>query len=78
MLIDNLTCRRRFHLVFDDETPKQEEVQIQCLHCGALVFSEKNHPAVSLARDENLIQTTQLSPLRTRDCAFQDKYPPKK
>ena len=76
VLVDNLTCKRRFHIAFDDEAEKTPLVEIRCLHCNAVVFHQENHAPAKLARDEVLVKLTDLSPLRTKECFFQDQYSP--
>lgn len=75
-LVDNLTCRRRFHVTFDDEAPKEKLVELRCLHCDAVIFQEKDHPPVKLARDEVLMKLTDLSSKRARSCDYKDNYSP--
>lgn len=77
ILVDNLTCKRRFHISFDDEQEKEQNVEIRCLHCNAVIFKKESHPPVKLLRDENLIKLTDLSPLRTKECHFKDPLAPK-
>lgn len=74
ILLDNTTCLRRFHLTYNDEDEAAEQVDVKCLHCGIVIFSRKNHPPVTLARDENLIKTTDLSSNRLKTCAFKDNF----
>lgn len=76
IVVDNVTCNRRFHITYDDQGQKQAQVEVKCLHCQAVVFQKKDHPAVKLARDENLTKTTDLSSLRTKECFFKDTYSP--
>ncbi len=70
ILVDNLICKRRFHLSYDDAAKTQEEVDVRCLHCRASLFKRKNHPPVRMLREENLIATTNLSPLQATSCNF--------
>lgn len=76
VLVDNLTCKRRFHITFDDEGDKTALVEIRCLHCEAVVFRKENHPKAKLARDEVLVKLTDLSSEKTKECYFQDRYSP--
>ena len=76
VLVDNMTCLRRFHITFDDEQKPITSTQIKCLHCGAVVFSKSNHPPTRLARDENIIDQYNISPLRTKTCNFKDQFSP--
>lgn len=77
VLVDNLSCSRRFHLTYDDDAPRKEKVQLECKYCQAIIFSKKNHPEVTYARDENLISFTNPSKNRIKDCKFVDTYSPK-
>jgi hypothetical protein len=70
ILVDNTTCMRRFHLTCDDGAQTVAETQAVCQHCNQVVFSKKNHPPVTLVRDENLIQSVELSEQRLKACQF--------
>ncbi|APJ03500.1 hypothetical protein [Silvanigrella aquatica] len=70
VLIDNATCRRRFHLVYETGAQNNTNVEIKCPHCGVVLFSEPNHPPVVLARDENLIKSPDGSEHIIYDCKF--------
>src|SRR5688572_18927932 len=72
LLVDNVVCSRRFHLTYDDESAKLPQVEVKCHHCGITVFAATNHPAVKFARDENLIQTSELSDNIIRKCEMVD------
>jgi hypothetical protein len=72
ILIDNTTCSRRFHVTFDDESTKMPRVELRCPHCNVVVMAENNHPAVALAREENLVKTANLSDNLISDCRFED------
>jgi len=74
ILVDNVTCSRRFHISFDDSAPKARKVELACPFCKQVIFSEENHPPVKIARQENLVQTAELSDNIVRDCAFQDAF----
>ena len=74
LLIDNVTCSRRFHVTFDPEAPTVPEVKLTCPYCDLTVFSAKNHPPVKLARQENLVQTMNLSDDIIRSCEFSDSF----
>lgn len=76
VLVDNLTCKRRFHIAFDDADTKSPLVEVRCLHCDAVVFRQENHPPAKLARDEVLLKLTELSPIKTKECYFQDRFSP--
>ncbi|MGY3804251.1 hypothetical protein ACWNT8_09340 [Pigmentibacter ruber] len=69
-LIDNATCKRRFHLVFEKGSPKNPEVTAKCPHCGVVLFHEKDHPAVMIARDENLVKSPDGTETIIYDCKF--------
>jgi hypothetical protein len=72
LLVDNVVCSRRFHLTYDDEAAKQPTVEVKCQHCGLTVFAAKDHPPVKFARDENLIQASELSENIIRRCEMVD------
>lgn len=74
LLIDNVTCSRRFHVTFDPEAPAVPEVNVKCPFCDFTVFTAKNHPPVILARQENLVQTMNLSDNIVRTCEFSDTF----
>ncbi|MCX6124317.1 MAG: hypothetical protein NTV34_06150 [Proteobacteria bacterium] len=73
-LVDNVTCSRRFHVTFDDETTPVAKTSVVCPHCSQVLWSAEDHAPVKLARDENLVKTTQLSRQLTRDCQFKDRF----
>lgn len=77
-LVDNVVCSRRFHVSFDDETSPVPHTEIKCPHCNFVQWSATNHPPVTLARDENLVKTTQLSRDLVRECKFKDQFVQKK
>lgn len=77
-LVDNVVCSRRFHVTFDDEATPVARAEIQCPHCSHLLWSADNHPPVTLARDENMVKTTQLSRNLVRECDFKDQFVQKK
>lgn len=70
--VDNTTCSRRFHLQMDDESAPKPRVEIRCQFCNAVVFAADNHPPVKLAREENLVKTSQLSEIVVTECHFKD------
>jgi DNA-directed RNA polymerase subunit RPC12/RpoP len=70
IVVDNLTCKRRFHISFDEAEPAQTKVEARCQHCNAMVYSRKNHPPLRIVREENLVNTTSLSSLQTSACNF--------
>lgn len=73
-LIDNTSCSRRFHVTFDDEAPAVAKTELQCPHCGIVVFSATAHPPVSFQREENLVKTVSLSDNIVTKCDFSDKF----
>lgn len=73
-LVDNVTCSRRFHVTFDDEAKTVEKTSIVCPHCSQVQWTAEDHAPVTLARDENLVKTTQLSRNLERSCLFKDKF----
>ncbi len=74
--VDNLTCKRRFHLSFDDAASPQALVTAQCPHCQVRIYERKNHPPVTVVREENLVTTTNLSSLQTKECDFYERHRP--
>jgi ribosomal protein S27AE len=72
--VDNTTCSRRFHIVFDDQDDKLPRVEVKCPYCDSAVFTATDHPKVTLARQENLVQTSQLSAILTKTCTFSDPF----
>lgn len=74
MLVDNVSCSRRFHVTFDDEAPKQAHTEIKCPFCNVVIFAADNHPQVKLARQENLVQTAELSEQITSACEYRDVF----
>lgn len=70
LLIDNATCKRRFHLVFESGAKNTDHVEIKCPHCGITLFNQDNHPPVILARDENLIKSPDGSESIIYACKF--------
>jgi len=73
-LVDNTTCSRRFHISFDDAAEKLPHVEVKCPFCDAMIFAADDHPQVTLARQENLVQTAQLSEHLTKTCHFSDPF----
>ena len=76
ILVDNIVCIRRFHIAYDTEGAKLPQVTLQCPHCGIVVFQEENHPRAALIREENLVQTAELSENRLQNCQFRDTFSP--
>jgi hypothetical protein len=74
ILVDNTTCSRRFHITYDDVREKLPRVEVKCQFCDVVIFSAENHPAVSLAREENLVKTSALSEDVISECHFKDKF----
>lgn len=71
-VVDNTTCSRRFHISFDNEGPKKPRVEARCQFCNVVVYAADNHPAVTMARVENLVKTSALSEIITSECHFED------
>ena len=61
ILVDNLSCSRRFNIAYDDNDSTQNQVSVSCQHCGAKIFTAKEHPPVTLIRDEIVINKNDLS-----------------
>jgi hypothetical protein len=74
LLIDNTTCSRRFHVTYDDAGEKLPRVEVRCQFCETVIYSAENHPAVALARAENLVKTSALSENIVTECHFKDKF----
>jgi hypothetical protein len=74
IMVDNKTCSRRFHVTFDDESKAMAQTEVKCPHCNVVVWSAQNHPEAKLARDENLVKTTQLSRNIVSECHFHDGF----
>lgn len=55
IIIDNAICKRRFHLVYEENQMAHEHVIVKCPHCSVTLFEHDNHAPVLLAREENLI-----------------------
>ncbi len=72
IFVDNLTCKRRFHLSFDESDPKTEQVKITCPHCDVIIYEAKNHSAVKFIREENLVRTFVQAEKTTTHCEFND------
>ncbi len=74
LLIDNATCHRRFHLVFESGAKTKPQVQVSCPHCGVLLFEKSNHPVVTLVREENLIKSPDGRELMVYDCHWNTPF----
>jgi hypothetical protein len=74
LLIDNVTCSRRFHITFDDKDAKRAHVELKCPFCDVTIFARDNHQPVKLARQENMVQTAELSDTIVNECAFRDVF----
>jgi len=68
--IDNAVCRRRFHIAFEDATPLEGHVKLECPHCHLTIYEKKDHPRAELIREENLTHQPDGSrPILTK-CQF--------
>jgi DNA-directed RNA polymerase subunit RPC12/RpoP len=56
-VVDNVVCRRRFHLVYEKNAETKTRTEVVCPHCDVRLFYAENHPPVFLSREENLIKT---------------------
>lgn len=74
IMVDNDKCSRRFHITYDSDGPKLDQVSLSCPFCDVEIFNAERHPAVQLARQENLVKTAELSDLIVRDCQFKDAF----
>jgi len=68
--IDNSTCRRRFHIAFEEGQDPVSETKVMCPHCGVLLFEAKDHPPAILSRDENLVKSPDGSNRTLSECHF--------
>jgi hypothetical protein len=75
ILVDNSSCSRRFHITFNDESPKVAKTEIVCNYCSDVVYSLENHPPIKLAREENLAKMNDLSDNVISACSFEDNMP---
>ncbi len=73
-LVDNPSCSRRFHLSYDDESEPVTETSAKCPFCDEVIFKAKNHPEVTVARQENLIKKAELADLLMENCSFKDNF----
>lgn len=73
-LVDNVTCSRRFHITFDPDAAPVAKTEAVCPYCDMTIFTAENHAPVRLARQENLVQTAQLSDSIVRKCEFRDTF----
>ncbi len=72
-LVDNSVCSRRFHISYDPDQAPQSHVRLKCPYCETFIFQADNHPPVKLLRQENLIQTAELSDQIVTQCSFVDR-----
>ena len=70
ILIDNAICKRRFHLIYEENSPKPEHVVIKCPHCSVILFEADNHAPVLLAREENLVKSPTGEATIVYECNF--------
>jgi hypothetical protein len=70
ILIDNAICKRRFHLIYEDNTTKPEHVVVKCPHCSVILFEAENHAPVLLAREENLVKSPTGDHITIYNCDF--------
>lgn len=70
ILIDNSICKRRFHLVYEDNPTTHQHVLIKCPHCAVTLFEADNHSPVLLAREENLIHAPNGEAPIVNQCEF--------
>lgn len=68
--IDNVVCRRRFHIAFEQGQASIPEVKIACPHCGVTVYEAKDHPPAILSREENLVKSPDGSRPMMYECNF--------
>lgn len=71
ILVDNVTCKRRFHLVYEENPATYEHVVVKCPHCSVVLFEDNSHSPVLLAREENLVKSPTGEEMTVYDCAFE-------
>jgi len=70
ILIDNSICKRRFHLIYEENNAIKEHVHIKCPHCSVTLFEAENHAPVLLAREENLVVSPTGDAIIINKCNF--------
>ena len=70
ILIDNSICKRRFHLVYEENQTTHQHVLIKCPHCSVTLFEADNHSPVLLAREENLVRAPTGDATIVNECKF--------
>ncbi len=75
VLVDNTSCSRRFHISYNDESPKVDKTEIRCNYCNDVVYSLEDHPPIKLAREENLVKMNALSDNVISNCSYKDEMP---
>ncbi len=71
--IDNVVCRRRFHIAYEEGQKPQPKVEVDCPHCGVRLFEAVDHPPVILLREENLVKSPDGSRPLLYECKFNQK-----
>jgi len=71
--IDALTCRKRFHVRYQTDMPKQSTVQFFCPECNVLLWEKSNSYPLQFLRNENLINQKNLSDIQTTQCQMFDQ-----
>lgn len=72
-LLDNATCKRRFHLIYEENSQQHGHVVVKCPHCQVTLFEHENHAPVMLAREENLIHSPVGDATIIYQCEFKKK-----
>ncbi len=73
IIIDNAVCKRRFHLVYEENSSPREHVIVKCPHCSVILFEQENHHPVLLAREENLVKSPEGDAPIVYECKFAAK-----
>jgi hypothetical protein len=68
--IDNVVCRRRFHIAYERGQPNVAHVAVDCPHCGVRLWEAQNHPPVMLIREENLVKSPDGTNPLVYECKF--------
>jgi DNA-directed RNA polymerase subunit RPC12/RpoP len=68
--IDSPICGRRFHIGYEVGGTIYNHVEVNCPHCGVLLFEKNYHPAAALMREENLVKAPDGSREIISECQF--------
>lgn len=73
IMIDNVVCRRRFHLGLEEGGATVSQVEVPCPHCGMILYTAQNSAPVELLREENLVNAPDGSQRTLNECHFLKK-----